>query len=332
MMRAVVAGRTIEGQPLIWNQQNMLLMGRDGVLHEFAPVDAKDAVKFGRGFVGYTSAEMTALLRGEFDRSFDVATTPHFVVVHPRGAWREWAERLESLYGSFMHYMSVRGFKVTQPATPLVAVVFRNQADYFKHAAANGTQLHEGTMGHYDPASNRVYMFDAGESGDGADWGANAETLIHEATHQSAYNVGVHRRLAEQPRWAVEGLAMMFEAPGVWDASAVRQSSERINRGRLDYFKRLAGERSSEWLVQLVASDSPFQTDALSAYAEAWTLTFYLCETRPQEYSAYLARVASREAFTTYPPMDRVRDFTDAFGGDVELLVAQVERFVDELP
>ena len=43
---------------------------------------------------------------------------------------------------------------------------------------------------------------------------APSDTIIHEATHQTAYNVGVHARFADQPRWLVEGLAMMFEAEG----------------------------------------------------------------------------------------------------------------------
>ena len=332
MMRAQVDNRLIEGQPLIWNSQQMLLLGRDGALHEFDPARAKDAKKLGAGFVGYSSEEMVARLRTEFDRNFDVTPTAHFVVVHPRGQWRSWAERLEMLYGSFTHYMSVRGFKLRSPATPLVAVVFRNRDAYFDHAAANDVQLHSGTLGHYDPKSNRAFLFDVGEAGGGAGWAANAETVIHEATHQTAFNVGVHRRLTEQPRWAVEGLAMMFEARGVWDASSVRQPAERINWGRLEYFRQTDRERRADWLTRLVASDVPFETDALSAYAEAWTLSFYLCETRPQEYSAYLARTADREAFTTYSPIERMRDFTAAFGGDIEMLTAHVSRFTNDLP
>jgi hypothetical protein len=333
MMRAVVDGRTIEGQPLKWNPRQMLLLGRDGALHEFDPADAKDAKKLSGKFVGYSSAEMVAQLRAEFDRSnFEVTPTAHFVVVHPRGQWSSWADRLEMLYGSFTHYMSVRGFKLREPAVPLVAVVFRNESDYFKHAAANGEQLQPGTLGHYDPASNRAFLFDVGEAGGGAGWEANAGTVIHEATHQTAYNVGMHRRLADQPRWAVEGLAMMFEARGVWDASSVRQPAERLNYGRLYDFRQNYADRRADWITRVVASDVPFETDAMNAYAEAWTLTFYLCETRPQEYSAYLARMGAREAFTKYSPVERMRDFTAAFGEDLEMLTAQIERFVEELP
>jgi hypothetical protein len=332
MMRATVRDRLIEGQPLAWTQQQMLLLGRDGVLYEFDPAEAKEASRFGDKFVPYSPSELSALLKDEFETSFEVTTTAHFVVVHPRGEWKAWADRLETLFRSFTHYMSVRGFESREPAVPLVAVVFRNEDHYLRHAAASGTRLQPGTLGHYDPISNRVFLFDiAGATGD-AEWDENAATIIHEATHQTAYNVGVHRRFAEQSRWVVEGLAMMFEAPGVWNASSLHSQVDRINAGRLDYFRRTAEERQSDWLVQLTASDLRFDADPMSAYAEAWMLSFYLCETRPQEYSAYLARMASRKAFSKYSPLERMTDFTAAFGKDFELLTAQLNRFVEELP
>jgi hypothetical protein len=331
MMRATVRDKLVEGQPLAWTQEQMLLLGRDGILYDFNPAEAKDAKRFGEGFVPYAPAEIATRLRDELDGSFDVTTTAHFVVAHPRGEWRDWADRLEALYRSFTHYMSVRGFPAHEPNVPLVAVVFRTQDDYFRYAAAGGSTLQPGTVGHYDPTSNRVFLFDINESGGDAAWSENAATIIHEATHQTAFNVGVHRRFAEQPRWAVEGLAMMFEAPGVWAASSLQSQADRINADRLAYFRQTADERPSDWLVQLVAGDERFKSDSLSAYAEAWTLTFYLCETRPQEYSAYLTRVASREAFSEYSAMERVTDFTTSFGSDFDLLAAQLDRFISSL-
>jgi hypothetical protein len=104
------------------------------------------------------------------------------------------------------------------------------------------------------------------------------------------------------------------------------------NRYRLDYFRAAAGKRPKDWLTQIVASDQPFDSGVLDAYAAGWTLTFYLCETRPQEYSAYLARVAARKPFTKYPSRERMHDFTAAFGSDLALLSAQVDRFIAELP
>ena len=241
MLRTSVAGNIIEGLPLEWTDKQMFLLGRDGQLHEFAPQAAQNSKKIGVGFRAYSSGEVRNLLRQEFDKRFEITTTQHFVVVHPRGQWNAWADRLESLFRTFTHYMQVRGFRVASPPVPLVAVVFRNQGDYYRHAAAGGTPLMPGTLGHYDPRSNRIFLFDAG----GKDWSANAETIIHEATHQTAFNVGVHRRFAEQPRWLVEGLAMMFEARGVWDSRSIHTQSDRINRGRLDDFRYYLPQRNA---------------------------------------------------------------------------------------
>ncbi|QDS96985.1 DUF1570 domain-containing protein [Adhaeretor mobilis] len=332
MLRATIDGQRVEGQPLAWTDSQMLLLGRDGQLHDFHPKEAKDAKKIAKGFVAYSPAQLKGRLQQEFDRSYAVTTTQHFVVVHPRGEWSAWANRLESLYRSFTHYMSVRGFPIKRPKMPLVAVVFRNQADYYRYAAADGTPLAPGTLGHYSPQSNRVFLFDiSGGSGD-ADWLANAETIIHEATHQTAYNTGVHQRFSEQPRWLVEGLAMMFEAPGVWGASSIKGIETRLNQGRLQDFRNSIAGSTSDWIMRTVASDNEFSRSPGASYAAAWTLSFYLCETRPEEYSRYLDRVSRREQFTTYGSKQRVADFAAEFGNDFTLLDAQVQRFVSELP
>jgi len=331
MMAAEVGGLSLEGQPLSWTDRQMFLLGRDGALHQFNPQSAQKSRKIAAGFRGYTIAEMRTRLREEFEKSFDISTTPHFVVVHPRGQWSDWAERLESLYRSFAHYMQVRGFRVGRSPVPLVAVVFRNKSDYYRYAAANGSPLQPGTLGHYNPESNRIFLFDASGNQGNIDWSADAETIIHEATHQTAYNVGVHRRFAEQPRWLVEGLAMMFEARGVWDARSIYTRKDRINRGRLRDFSYDLEKRPEGAIALLIASDQLFRTNPGPAYAEAWALSFFLCETRPQEYCSYLSRVAARKPFSEYPTRQRLVDFASAFGRDLELLDAQLRRFVAEL-
>lgn len=330
MMRAVVNDRTIEGQPLAWASEQILLLGRDGALYDFKPADAKNSQKTAKAYAGYSAGEMQAIVRAEFDRRFDISISTHFVIVRPRGRGLEWANRLETLYSGFTQYMSVRGVHLAQPPTPLVAIVFPTRDEYYKHSAAAGTPLSPGTLGHYEIRSNRIFLYDI-ETDANADWSSNAETIIHEATHQTAYNVGVHDRFAEQPRWVVEGLAMMFEAPGVWSAASLHTQAQRINRYRLEYFRAGAKTRRPNWIGQLIADDETFETAALDAYANAWVLSFYLCETRPQEYSAYLAKVADRKLFTAYPPAERIADFSKFFGNDFKLLTAHVERFVAEL-
>jgi hypothetical protein len=224
----------------------------------------------------------------------------------------------------------VRGFNPEEPGVPMVAIVFRNQGDYYNHAAASGTPLQPNTLGHYAQSSNRIFMYDEGLE-EGRDWAASLDTVIHEAAHQTAYNVGIHRRFAEQPRWLVEGLAMMFEAPGLWDARSTHTQKDRLNRGRLDDFRYMMKQRAPDTLPRMIASDRDFEIDAAAAYAEAWVLSFFLCETRPQAYCDYLAKVGSRKPFTKYPAKKRVADFVRYFGNDFKQLDAEMLHFVEDL-
>lgn len=330
MMLTHIGGEQLEGQPLTWNDDQMLLLGRDGQLYEFPPKAAQKSKKTASTFRGYSILEMRDRLREEFSKSFDISYSQHFVVAHPKGVWSVWPDRLEALYRSFTHYMSVRGFNIDEPRVPLVAIVFRNQGDYYNYAAANGQKLQPNMLGHYSPASNRIFLYDEGLE-EGQDWAASLDTVIHEAAHQTAYNVGIHRRFAEQPRWLVEGLAMMFEARGLWDPRSTHTQKDRLNRGRLNDFRYLLKSRSANALPQLIASDQQFQTDPAAAYAEAWTLSFFLCETRPQAYCDYLAKVGSRKPFSKYPAKKRLADFAQYFGSDFKQLDAEMLRFVGDL-
>src|SRR6187401_1334823 len=71
MFRANVDGQMLEGKPLAWNAEQMLLLGRDGWLHDFNPKHAKDAVKTAPSFAPYSAAEMREILQHEFDGRFE---------------------------------------------------------------------------------------------------------------------------------------------------------------------------------------------------------------------------------------------------------------------
>lgn len=322
MFRANVKGESIEGQPLHWTADEMTLLGRDGQLHKFNPKDAKDAVKTSPHFQAYTMAEMKRELYREFGDDLAITTTPHYIVAHPRGGHSDWAERFEDLYRWCLVYFHVRGFEPREPVYPLVAIVYPNQAEYYRAAAARGEPMPSGSLGHYDSDSNRVYLFDTTAGKKGGDWSENADTIIHEATHQTAFNTGIHNRFAWPPRWLAEGLATMFEARGVWNSLSFHTQKDRINEGRLRDFQSLLPSRKPGTMLQLIASDRMFATSTGAAYAEAWALAFYLCETRPREFVRYLEKTAARPDFAEYSDAERVTDFAECFGSDLEKLEA----------
>src|SRR4029078_5567727 len=120
------------------------------------------------------------------------------------------------------------------------AVVFPRQIDFWVAGAREGLRPNSAILGYYSPATNRILMFDSAGSSSGADWTTNADTIIHEAAHQSAFNTGVHTRFGDSPRWLAEGLGTMFEARGVWQSRTYQNQADRMNRGRFEAWRNYA--------------------------------------------------------------------------------------------
>jgi hypothetical protein len=330
MIKARVAGNLLEGAPLSWSEDRIYLLARDGALVNFRPGEAQDYHKSSPRFYSYTTSEIRERLYTEFGPEFDVTGTGHYLVVHPRGQQDKWAERFERLYRSFYHYFQVREFKLQDPDYPLIAIVFRNRDDYRQYASRTGSGPGANTLGHYDDWTNRISLFDITSSNPEEEWSRNAETIIHEVTHQTAFNTGIHARFTGVPRWLCEGLATMFEARGVWDSASYQTTKDRINRDQLAAFQRYVAKRRKEGsLANLIAFDQMFTADEEGAYAEAWALSFYLCETQPRRYSEYLARTAARPAFQKYAAEQRIADFQQIFGDNLKWFEIQFLRHME---
>lgn len=332
MIKLQVSGQWKEGQPLLWSDREVTLLLRDGQVLEFPPSAAANYSAVATGFRSYSAAEMRAGLVHEFGQGFEVGGSGHYIVVYPTGQREQWATRFEDLYRSFVHYFKSRGWTPQEPQFPLVAVVFPQEVDFHAHTARQGVAVPPGTLGYYTPQTNRILLFDTTAGTRGSDWSLNAETVIHEATHQIAFNTGLHRRFGQSPRWVAEGLGTMFEAPGVWNSLRHPQLAERVNRGRLASFRRyLQTRRSKNAIADIVSSDRIFQTDMDGAYGEAWALTFFLSESEPRKYLQYLLKTSAVQPFQPYLAPQRLKDFTDVFGTNLPLLDARYQRFIREL-
>ena len=330
MVELTLGGRRIEGMPLAWDSQWVHLLGRDGQLWEFDPKEASDFRKTSDRFRGYSISRLRATLLRELGQGFEVSGTGHYLVAHPSGKRSQWARRFEDLYRSLVHYFSVRGFSPQEPAFPLIGIVCKNRQDFFRYAAVAGAAASPGLLGYYSPRTNRIVLYDVGSGhADASQWQQNAATVIHEATHQTAFNTGIHSRYTATPVWVVEGLATLFEAPGVYNSRVYTQQSDRINRDRLRQFKALVVPRHRpEVLSGMIASDRLFRTNPAAAYAEAWALTFYLVETQAGKYTEYLVCTARRPPFRQYTAAERTADFTAVFGDDFRMLQARFLRFM----
>lgn len=318
-------GRRLEGTPLAFDETRVLLLCRDGQLERFAPHDVGSFREIASGFRPYSQAEIRGQLMREFGEGFEVSGAGRYLVVHPAGKRDVWAPRFDALYRSFVHYFSARGWQLEQPRFPLVAVVYPRQADFQQQARREGLTSSQ-VLGYYSPWTNRILMYDSTASG--GDWTQDAETIIHEASHQAAFNSGVHNRFGDAPRWVVEGLGTMFEARGVWQSQSHPHLADRINRAQLAAWRRSSASRPKDALARVVSSDRPFSSDANAAYAEAWALSFFLVETQPRKYFEFLTRTADKPPFEAYTAPQRLQDFTDIFGSDLIMLDARMQRFL----
>ena len=122
-------------------------------------------------------------------------------------------------------------------------------------------------------------------------------TIVHEATHQIAFNCGLQTRLADIPLWLCEGMAVYFEAPDLTEQPRLARHRPRelpaarnVPPQPAELATRLARRHCSS-----TTAASATRSTAVAAYADAWALNYYLIKYRPHEYAAYL-KTARRKA------------------------------------
>lgn len=328
-VKVKVRDKSFIGKPLVWDGKEMVLLRRDGRM-SILPVDSHDDyTKVADSFKPKSVSAIRDQLQKEFQGKYQVSTTKNFIVVHPYGDANVWATPFEELYQRFKSYFTSRGISLESPPFPMVAVVLKTRGE-FDRFLKNYHDYDPSILGYYSPRSNRIITFDQnkGKSKDKS-WFFSADTIVHEATHQSAFNTGLHNRFGRVPRWMSEGLAMMFEAPGVNNSNYFSRQTTRVNRGRLLQLKQLYKNNQGEGAIgNLVVSDRLFRSKPDLAYAMSWGLTFYLAENHPQKYVEMLRNDGAREDFTGYEKRQRARDFLKLYKMDMTELEVRVKRFI----
>jgi hypothetical protein len=152
-------------------------------------------------------------------------------------------------------------------------------------------------------------------------------TIIHEATHQIAFNSGMQTRFADIPLWVSEGLAMYFESPDLQSAKGWRGIGA-VNENRLGQFDKYLDQRPASSLKSLIVDDKRMRDagSAVDAYAEAWALTYYLIHHRQKQYLVYLKMLADKRPLLWDDPQARLKEFQTAFGDNLGQLDADFLR------
>ena len=317
------------------DQRLELLQGNE--VHSRRTVDAPSTAS--------TPREEGNRILAELPAGFDLLVTRHYVICFDTSrAYAQWSGALfEKLHDAFLNYWRKAGVEVEAPRRPLVVVIFSDRERYEAHAARDLGAAADRVVGYYNLMSNRVTTFDLTGSDQlarrpatsaaraGLEILASPEaaglvsTLVHEASHQMAFNCQMHRRLAPVPVWISEGVATFFETPDPGGRGWKRIGG--VNRPRLDTF--LAGYRAGV-LDEIVRGDEPFRASegAIDAYARAWALTAFLAQTRKGALVEYINAIGAKPPLSPDGPEERLRDFVAAFGVEPHELEQPLMKFL----
>ncbi|MEM7560584.1 MAG: DUF1570 domain-containing protein [Planctomycetota bacterium] len=331
ILQVALPNKQISGMPIQW-QSEAILMDNWGSFHFFNTTEVRKHQVLEQEYRPLGLTEARAELLQELGSGFEVFVSGPYVIATPRGQSSRWQNRFNKLLSGYKRYFQVRGWQLQRVDFPLVVIVFPDRASFAAYASRETQSLPAQAVGSYFPRSNRCILYQI-SGGRQIDWNETEATIVHEAVHQLAYNTGIHERLFQNPFWFVEGLATLFESPAVYELGLDRtQLVDRINRSQWSQLQPLLQDQSKlqRSIEELIASDKPFQKDALNAYALSWAMTFYLTERRPKEYQRIMA-VLNQRGLGSYSAAQRQRDFSSATGMSIPMFASQLAGFYQSI-
>ncbi len=304
--------RTVTGRILVEAQDGgLMLQSDDGRIWMVQPEQIITRESNDEEMRPVTAKEMAERMKEELPPGFSVYETAHYLIVHNTSDLyvKQVGLLFEQLYKGFYSFWDNQRWKLPEPEFPLVALVLADRDDFLKHAGAEVGETANVVIGYYHLSSNRMTTFNM------PNLERNVATIIHEATHQLAYNCGLQVRFADNPMWVSEGLAMFFESPDFKSASRWRGIG-RVNQINLHRWRNYFPRRPSDSLQSLIAADDRFQSSdtASDAYGESWALTYFLLRARREEYVEYLKKLSEGKLAAELTRRERVEMFEEVFG------------------
>ena len=326
-------GKNFYGSPLGFDGKQLAMLRWDGRITNLPATKQKKVEIIDNNFLPYTTEELQQRLKKEFGKRYTVSTTEHYVVVHPHGKADIWAEPFEKLHQSFIYWCEQHNLAPNEPQFPLIAVVLRSRRD-FDVVMKNKLKIaNRGIQGFYHNRSNRMVMFDPSSKVRVEDetWLYRHPTIVHEATHQSAFNTKVQNRFSPPPLWMAEGLAMLFEAPGYSRSQQFTSPKHRINQRRLTALRQLKPHRNlPARIVGVIGDNRLFESNPLEYYTLSWALTWFLAEEKPDQLTRFMKTDGARKPFTKISAVDELKLFSRAFGNDMETLKREIGKFYSD--
>lgn len=319
---------TLAGVPIGLFADQTFLMGSDGKIRFLENADIRHQAILQERFQPMDRNDLAMELRAEFGGQYTVKQEPPYLIVSQPYQASAWAKRFRSIVHSFRLYCSTHGIETRPIEFPLTAVIFGTQAEFLRYAHQESANLPANCVGYYSQKSNRIVLFES-PTGDNSE---TIATICHEATHQLAFNSGLHQRLASTPLWLVEGFATMFESPSLAGLTMKEGGSRWPDSRKQDWLALAKNPSSISQLVDsLIRSDTKFESKPMESYCVSWAMVAYLSKRRSREFTEYLQVNARMPSYQDYSATDRLRDFQTLFGNDPRIITKSLIQFIDAL-
>jgi hypothetical protein len=319
------------------------------VLWPIPKEEISDRRKDDKPFVPLSREELARQITANLPAGFRIHSTRHYLICYNTSpAYAEWVGGLyERLFSAFYNFWGRRKIELKEPEFPLVALVFDSQSSYAQYVRHELGDATGNIIGYYSLKSNQVNMYDltgveglkfSGNRNSSARINAvlsqpgaerTVATIVHEATHQIAFNSGLQTRFADIPFWVSEGIAIYFETPDLASSKGWRNIGG-INRVNLFNFRKSLRSRPADALERLLSDDKRFRDSktAAEAYAEAWSLNYFLVRTQEEQYVAYLKELAQLGPLVEEGPEFRLNLFRTHFGEDLKAVNDEFLRYM----
>jgi hypothetical protein len=318
---------------------SLLLLTPDGQLWTLRPEDIIASEPIEEEMHVLSSEEIYEQFKQQLPPGFSIHKTRHYVLVHNTSdIYVKWVgELFENIYRKSYNYWKSKGIRLSEPRFPLVAVIFNDKQSYLSYAERDIGESAKSMIGYYNMKTNRMTTYDLTGVGGLVPAGTripNAQvireilsrpqaertvaTIVHEAVHQLAFNSGLQVRLADNPLWLSEGIAMFFEAPD--GSNRGWGTVGNLNQHNLWLFAQYVPKRPADSLLTLITDDSRFRSAATAgqAYPESWALTYYLLNTKSKQFASYIQDLAKLSPLDEVSPRERVDVFKEHFGEDLD--------------
>lgn len=344
--------RTALGRVLVRFSDGLLLEEPSGRLWTVRSSQLIAEEKSDNAFQPLTSVDLGQVVAAEaidagVSSRFEVYESEHYVITANTGeAYARWCGALlERLKEAMFNFWKIRELDLSEPEFPLPVLILSRKEDYGKMAFYDATPASAQGQGYYLITGNRVVLYDLTSNGQAssartisdvqrrlAKSPASVATAVHEATHQIAFNCGVHTRYADNPLWLSEGLAMYFETPDLTSRRGWRTVG-KVSSVRLRQFRDFAAKRRRADSLHTLVRDNARLVDpdvAIDAYSESWALTHFLIRSRGRQYSEFVKKHAARPRLQFDKPEQRVATFEEGFG-PLDILEKQFLNYVRRL-